>query len=171
MSAINRWPNMQWRNFSEKPIDNVELWKDLVGWIKKVKAGVYFRKVKAHSKSVHNKEADRLAKISAKKPFNKPISQVSVRRKITKESVDSGSVKMGGQRIIIRIITSKYLTKNESKYKYEVVSRRSKYHGKVDWIYGPHEMRGAHCYVVKVNNDMDYPQVKEIIRELFRKEK
>jgi ribonuclease HI len=130
--AIFEWPKSKWLLRSGKPVSNAEQWKQLIKCIKNTGIRVMFKWVKGHSKNTHNKAADRLARQSAKLPINKPLSIVHVRRKLTTNTVDIGCVEMFGQNISIRIITSEYLKIQKiSKFKYEVITQKSKYNGNV----------------------------------------
>ncbi|MEK6256367.1 MAG: ribonuclease HI [Chloroflexota bacterium] len=165
--AMFRWPKKQWCLESGRPVLNADLWKQLVKNIKKTGVIVDFKWVKGHSKNVHNRAADKMARGSAKFAFNKPLSLVHVRRKLSSESVDIGSVDMLGQRISIRIITSEYLKVQQiSKYKYEVISEKSKYKWNVDIIFSEHNMEVGHSYYVRVNDETSNPRVEKIFKEL-----
>ena len=58
--------------------------------------------------------------------------------------------------------------KKTSRYKYEVLSRRSKYYGNVDVIYSREDMRAGHHYLVSVNGDTANPRVTRVLREIER---
>jgi len=82
---------------------------------------------------------------------------------------------MLGQRLAIRIITSEYLRVQQvTKYKYEVLSKKSAYVGNVDFIYSKHgmrakqDMRVGHHYEVSVNRDTSNPGVINVLKELDR---
>jgi hypothetical protein len=125
--------------------------------------------VKGHSKDQHNKAADKLAKKSAKNPLNKPLSIVNVRRKKTAKSVEIGSVEMRRQRLVIRIITSEYLnTQRTNRYKYEVLSKGSKYFGNVDIIFSKETLKAGHHYEVSVNKNTCNPIIMRVLREIER---
>jgi hypothetical protein len=149
---------------------NAELWKDLVKLIKKSSPRrVDIHWIKGHAKNQHNKAADKLAKKSAKNALNPPLTIVGVRRKKTKKSTEIGSVEIRGQRISVRIITTEYLSVHRLfKYKYEVISKRSKYYGHVDEIFGSEVMREGHHYEVRVNKNMASPVVTTVLREIER---
>ncbi|OEU65160.1 MAG: hypothetical protein BA863_13550 [Desulfovibrio sp. S3730MH75] len=172
--AIFQWPNQKWLRGSGAPVLNAGLWKQLVREIRKAPRRVEFIWVKGHSKNPHNKAVDKLAKQSAKNAVNDPMSIITVRRKRTKKSVDIGSVEMRGQRLAIRIITAEYLREHKLvKYKYEVLSKGSKYFGNVDFIcsahdISTHEMRAGHHYKISVNRDTSNPRVLNVLRELER---
>jgi len=161
------WPKQKWLLLSGRPVSNADQWKELVKCIKDIKIRVDSQWVKGHSKNLHNKAADRLAKQSAKLPINKPISIVHTRRKLTSQSVDIGSVEMRSQRMSIRVITSEYLKiQRISKLKYEVISSKSEYYGNVDFIFGAEHLLAGHSYYVKVNNNTSNPRIEKVFREL-----
>lgn len=165
--AIFVWPGTKWHIKSGRPVSNAELWKELVSLIRKTSLFVEIRWVKGHSKDQHNRAVDRMAKESSNLPFNKPISFIQVRRKISRHSVDIGCVIPSNQRISIRIITSEYLKIQKiSKYKYEVISKNSPYLGFVDVIYSDENLKAGHSYYVKFNNEKNYPKIVKIYREI-----
>ncbi len=168
-NAIYNWPKNKWHTKSGTPVLNADLWKKFVKEIKQAPHRVKVNWVKGHSKNPHNKAVDKLAKQSAKTAVNKPLSIIEVRRKKTKKTVNSGSVEMKGQRLAIRIITSEYLKVQKiTKYKYEVISRGSKYFENVDWIYSPYDMRAGHHYEISVNTNTLNPRVLRVLKELDR---
>ena len=88
-SAMDSWPNSGWRTRDGAPVLNVELWRELVGWIVRTGRRVDFVWVKGHAKDQHNRAVDKLAKESAKRVigplFNPPLGVVHVRRKAHQE--------------------------------------------------------------------------------------
>jgi ribonuclease HI len=54
--------------------------------------------VKGHRNSQHNKAVDKLAKRSAQQRTGRRLSIVKVRRKVSEQAVERGSVQMLGQR-------------------------------------------------------------------------
>ena len=170
--AMFEWPQSRWLSRSGRPVLNADLWKKLIKGIKGMRMKVEFRWVKGHSKNKHNKAADKLARASAKRAFNEPLTHVNVRRKITSKSVDVGSVKITGQRITIRIITSKYLRVQRLwSYKYEVISKQSRYRWNVDIIFSEHLLSPGHTYYVRVNSDTSNPRIEKVFREIEPKNK
>jgi ribonuclease HI len=165
--AMFEWPKTRWRTRSGAPVLNAELWKDLTKAIKASGCRVDFNWVKGHSKDRHNKAADKMARRSAAAAVRPPLSQVSVRRKRSAESVARGSVAMLGQRLSIRIITSEYLhTQRVWKLKYEVLSKASPYHDKVDIIFSDDLLKDGHAYHVRVNDDTRNSRIAKVFREL-----
>ena len=165
--AMFEWPKTRWHTRTGKPVLNAMLWKELLKYLQKIRMPVEFRWVKGHSKNEHNRAVDQLARTSAKQPFNRALSHVNVRRKLTPKAVEVGSVEMAGQRITIRIITSEYLhVQRIWKYKYEVISRRSEFHGNVDIIFSNHHVGAGRTYSVRFNSDTDNPRIEKVFREI-----
>lgn len=167
--ATKIWPANGWCNQHGKPIENVALWKNLVREISKTKKRIDFIWVKGHSTNKHNKAVDILAKQSANGFLNEPLTIQSVRRKLSKESVEVGGVKMDGQTLEIRIITDKRMREQKLwRYKYEVLPSDSPHSGKVDIIFSEHLLRAHHSYRVRLCNEQGNPRILEILEELAR---
>jgi ribonuclease HI len=165
--AMFEWPKNKWRGRLGRPILNAEQWKELTKVMRKTGKRVDFEKVKGHSKDQYNKAVDKLAKEGAKTPIEKPLTVVRVRRKITEQSVEIGSVEMQGQKVSIHVITSEYLRlPKTNKYKYEVVSKGSKYRGKVDIAFSQHSLKPGHFYLIQFNQDTNNPTIEKLIREM-----
>ncbi len=175
LKAIFEWPNSKWRTRDGRPVLNAQHWKDLARLLKKFKqerVRVDIKWVKGHSKNPHNRAADRMARQSAKRPYSKPLTAVRLRRKLSSESVEIGSVEIAGQRMTIRIISCEYLRVHKLwKYTYEVMSRKSKYYGNVDVIFSDLSMDPGHIYYVKVNQLRENPLVEKVYREVDQKKK
>lgn len=170
-NAIFVWPTTGWTGRSTgRPILHVEQWKRLVKLIKRAKLQrrvVDIVWIKGHSKSKYNKLADKLAKKSAKNPLNKPLSVVSVRKKKTSKALETGSVAMQGQMLVIRVITTERLREHKLwRYKYEVMSTESTFHGNVDIACSQVSLRDGHCYSVVVNDDSDNPRITSLLEEV-----
>ena len=100
-------------------------------------------------------------------PVNEPLTPSEVRRKFSPKSVDIGSVKLSGQKISIRIISSRYLKEHKlSRYMYEVISKKSKYYQNVDYICSRIALKEGHCYVVTFNKEMDNPRILRLMKEI-----
>lgn len=172
-SAMFEWPKTKWKSgLSGRPILHVAQWKRIVKLLKQASQNrrkVKVNWVKGHSKDKYNKAADKRAKKSAKNPLNNPLSTVSVRRKKTLKTVEIGSIKMRGQRLMIHIITTEYLSTHRLwKYKYEVISKKSKYVENVDIIFFTELLRDGHCYVVVLNKDTANPRITRVLDEVER---
>lgn len=169
-NAMFEWSGKRWRNRDGRPVANADLWKELIKLIKKcwpLRVNCYW--VKGHSKDEHNKAADKLARKSAKNPLHGPLTVVNVRRKTTAKSVEIGSVEMRRQRLAVRIITSEYLrTQRIHKYKYEVISKGSRYFGNVDVIFSNESLKAGHHYEVSVNKNTANPMINKVLQEIER---
>jgi ribonuclease HI len=169
LNAMFAWPKSRWMNRSGRPIENAELWKELVQAIKKVPLKVRFQWIKGHSKNAHNKAVDKLAKQSARGVLNKTLRIATVRRKRTDNSVQVDSVKMEGQTMSVRIITDTYMkTQKLYKYMYQVLAESSRYYGNSDYIYSEIVLRAGHHYEIRVNDTPDNPRIVEVLNELDR---
>lgn len=166
--ATQVWPNNGWCSRHGKAIENVKLWKDLVREVKKAPKRVVFKWVKGHGTNKHNKAVDKLARQSANGFLNEPLTVQSVRRKLTDESVELGSVKMDGQELDIRIITDKRMREQKVwRYKYEVLPSGSPNAGKVDIIDSEILLRAHHSYRVVVCDNQNNPRILELIEEII----
>lgn len=169
--AIYNWARNQWRKSTGAPVLNTDLWKELLKERRKVRKRVEIEWIKGHSKNKHQRAVDKLAKQSAKKATKSLPGFVDVRRKLSHKSVEPGSVKMLGQKISIRIITSKYLTSPHKiwRYKYEVVSKKSRFYENVDWIYYHSALKKRYIYLVSLNKNNDYPQISKVFHRKLQK--
>jgi ribonuclease HI len=172
-SNVNRakfeWPKQRWLNRGGRPIENAELWKELVRVLRKLPKRVDFKWVKGHAKDPHNKIVDKLAKLSAKGVLNRPLKVVAVRKKKSLAAVQRGCVPMRGQTLSIRVITDTYMrVQKVFRYKYEVLPETGEHSGKVDWIYHDSEecLRAGHHYQIRVNEEPINPRIVEVIQEL-----
>ena len=168
-AAKYRWPKNQWKKSTGAPVLNTELWKDLIRKVQKIRKRVDIEWIRGHSKNKHNKAVDKLAKKSAKTATKRLPGFVNVRRKLSDKSVEYGSVKMLGQKISIRIITSEYLRSPHKiwRYKYEVISKKSRFYKNVDIIYYHGVLRQRYSYSVSLNKNKDYPQISNVLREIL----
>lgn len=173
--AIFEWPKQDWCGRSGAPVENAEDWKEFARSYKKARQRFAVVRIDwARGKSNrHNKAAHNLAKESARNPLNKPRKVVHVRRKLTTESIDRGSVRMEGQQLRIRIIQSGILNVQKLwRCSYEVVSEDSPPYGKADVIICDKGIRldAGHTYEVRVNDDNDNPRVVEVFQEIVPEE-
>lgn len=169
--AIGSWRSSGWKNLNGRPVENADLWKDFARAHGKIRKRVEIQWVKGHgkgrAKDPYNVRADKLAKESAKNPLSRHVFRSSVRRKISPAPTKRGSVKISGQKFIIYIVEAKRERVQKIwQYRYQVMSKDSPDYYSTDWIYSNEQMRDGHHYEVQVNDDMGYPQVLEVIREV-----
>lgn len=162
------WSKNKWFNNAGAPIANAQQWKELIKVIAQVGMRVEFKWVKGHAKNPYNKKVDKLAKSSAKGWLNRPLQYTDIRRKKSSELTKVGSVIMEGQRMVIRIITCEYQSLQRLfKLRYEVMSPKSKFNGRVDFIFCSDALRTGHSYYVLVNKEIKNPRVLKVIREII----
>ena len=166
--AIFFWSSHKWMTRNGNPVANADIWKKLIKLIKKSKKYIEIRWVEGHSKNIHNRAVDKMAKKSAKSLIKaKPLNIVNVRRKHTNQNTDIGSVQMKGQRLRIRIITDQYLkTQKLFKYRYEVTSPNSEFYEKIDIIYSNLLLTAGHEYLVTFNKNTKSPRLNRVIKEI-----
>ena len=168
MNALYHWSvgKHKWTKKDGSPVANYRLWKTLVSHMRNIHIRVDIKYTKGHSKDENNKKVDKLAKRSAKNAKFNPLVPTVVRRKRSPYSVDIGSVKMDGQKILIRIIVSMEKTyQGDYKYKYEVIAKKNKFFQLVDIIYSKKVLKPGHSYLVIVNKDQKLPQIVKVIKE------
>ena len=162
------WPTTGWFTRDGNPVVNAKLWKDLVGAAAKVGKRVEIRWHKGHSATnPHNKAADRMAKSSARGPLRAPVSPSRVRRKRTTKTTEAGSIRPEGQRIMLRVVTDRWLPVQKTHmYKCEVVSTHSSYFGNVDDLFSDILLNAGHIYDVRLNNEPKRPRIAELYGEV-----
>jgi ribonuclease HI len=171
LKAAFKWRINKWKKSSGAPVANMDQWKELIKAIQKTKTPVDFSWVKSHSKNKYNKMADKLAEKSALGYLKDPLNNVNLRRKLSSKKTEIGSVKMLGQKIRIRIISSMIMPQKTNRYRYEIMSKRSPFYQNVDIIYCPTTLRVGHEFLVKLNNDQKFPQIKKIYRDFTNEKK
>lgn len=166
--AINYWSKSKWRNKDGRPVANADQWKDLLKAMRDVRMQVNFTWVQGHAKDPYNKAADRLAKASARNPVGSPPSVVTARRKRSSQQTDTRSVRMLDQRITMRVVTSEWLTvQRTNKYRYEVLSRSSPFHGAVSILHSELLLKPGHVYSVRLNTEDGNPGLKKVFGEIL----
>lgn len=170
-TAMFTWPKMKWLKSNGEPVTNTEQWKELLRLMKRVgqtfRVYVNFEKVKGHSGDENNEIVDKLAKQSRKGILRGSLSKVNVRRKITDKITVRGSVISEGQRLRIKIVSSEWIRSHkEYKYRFEVLSKKSKYFGNMDFLYAKESIRAGHTYDVILMKGLGYCRIKKIIKEV-----
>jgi ribonuclease HI len=164
------WPRTRWLLRDGNPVANMSLWKELVRLADRLDPPVEFRWVKGHNDSVFNKRADKLAKASAKAlVLGGPLDARKICRKKTAEKVQRGSVEMLGQQMTIRLFEEVDQSAQALvRFKYKVMTKRSRYFGKVDYIWAERgtPLRAGHTYRVRVNRDTGAPRIVKVLVEV-----
>lgn len=167
-NAIYGWSKNKWNNKDGRPIENAILWKELIKTLHAVKCRVEIKWVKGHSTDIDNKAVDQSAKYSAKSSLNKPIVVSKVRRKKSIKKTKIGSIEMKGQKVAIYIINEEYMKLQKlCKYRYEIISKGSKYYQNVDIIYSElNYLKAGHNYLVTFNKNTANPRILRCIQEI-----
>lgn len=165
--AMNVWPKKAWRKANGDPAENVDLWKKLRKEVDSCPIRVDVEWVKGHKSNPHNKAADKLAKQSAAKPFNKPLSISQTTSKWSDQKTARGSVPMRGQEAKIRIISTEYKSRAKTfEYRYEVIDPRDVWYKSIDFVRFDEVLSRNSCLLVRFNNDQRRPRITELIKEL-----
>lgn len=163
------WPQNGWKTRDGNPVANIPQWKELDRLMHQVGVRVDFEWVRGHKTSATNKQADKLAKASARNARKPRLSRSTVRRKVSGLKTEKGSVGMNGQMLTIQIIEDEWIIDARmNTYRYEVRSRRSPYFEKVDLIYSDADvvLKAGHTYRVRVNSDQTAPRVVKVFAEV-----
>jgi len=77
---------------------------------------------------------------------------------------------MEGQKISIRIDTVQRLKKHKLwRYRYEVISKKSKFYKNAAWITSKIPLRDGHDYYVRLNENIGNPQIVKLFRKIHTK--
>lgn len=164
------WQKAQWRTVAGRPIDNWDLWKELLS--SKAKAGVRIDIIKVQNKSTPLlKRVDKLAKAAAKS--HPRVDRGLVVGKIGRAKIKGAATmfRAAGQILVIRIVGSKTVGRTrENRFVFEVFDDTtntyiSKHFGYCTPVTGAqlHRQRG---FRVRMNDNADYPQILEVIEEV-----
>ncbi len=164
------WQKAKWRTAAGRPIDNSDLWKDLLS--AKSKAGVRVDICKVQNKSTPLlKRVDKLAKAAAKS--HPRIDRGLVVGKIGRAKIKGPATMFpaANQELVIRIVGSKTVGRSrENRFVFEVFDETtnvyiSKHFAYCSKVVGAqlHRQRG---FRVRMNDKVEYPQIVEAIEEV-----
>ncbi len=171
-NAMFSWVNQKWMRSNGEPVLNAQQWKELLRLMKRIgdrfRIYVSFEKVEAHSGVEDNEAVDKLAKRSRKGPLSTiKISVSNVRRSKTKSKTIKGSIRGEGQRLRIRVVSGSWLSVQKLyRLRCEVLSKKSEYFSKMDFILSEEMMRAGHIYDVVLMDGLDHCRVKKLIGEV-----
>ena len=171
-NAMFTWCKQKWMRSNGEPVLNTPQWKELIRLMKRIgdmfHVSVCFEKVEAHSGIKDNEVVDKLAKSSRKGPTSSiKISVSKVRRSKTNKKTIRGSIKGEGQRIRIRVVSGSWLTVQKLyRLRCEVLSKKSKYFGNMDFILSKNLLNAGHIYDLILEDGLNYCSVKKIIKEV-----
>lgn len=169
--AISIWRKTGWTTKAGAAILHTPMWRRLITQMKGVndqcRLLVHFEWAEG-KKGRHAKTVDKLAKQSAKSASFGRGRPNLVRRKLSTQRVDRGSVKVAGQTIAVHVVVARYLPAPHRRflYKYEVVEAGSPFHLNVDWAESDLNLKQGHTYVVRMNDVQDNPRFEELVAEV-----
>lgn len=169
--AINYWSKNRWQTRDGNAVLNVSDWKNLLRIMRRLD-DEYRLKVqfewKKGKRGKHALAVDQLAKRSSDSPLKRRPRPVAVRRKLSEEKTEAGSVGMEGQTMVIRIVEARYLgpPHNRTRYRYEVIDEDSPYVGKVDFAESDLQLKRGHSYLVTMNDTQAAPRIVDVIEEI-----
>lgn len=164
-SALYSW-RPEWLKRDGTPVENAELWDQLVGEWFKAPLPVHLEWIKG-KKSIHAKAVDKSAKNSADNPLNPPLTTRKSRRKTSPRPLDHGSVRTRGQVLDILVVNEKWnRMARQHRYIYQVLSDGPDL-DKVDVAHTELLMAANHWYRVRMN-DQGQARIEEVICELDR---
>ena len=164
------WPRNKWRTRDGTPVRNPERWKELTRLVNRIGKRFEVRKVEGHKTNPHNRAADKLARTSARLPSDRTVSVAKLRRKASPKRLQPEAVRMEGQRMIIHIHKSEYMTVQRcNAYRYSVESKESPYFLELGLIYAARDisLNPGHRYAVRVNDNTKNPWIEEVYMEVL----
>lgn len=168
------WPKNNWLSSVGLPVENVEHWEHFVRLYNKIKARIFFDKVKAHRKGklkdIHNDVVDKLATAARDNPIKIPFNILNARKKNSNHSAKKGCVDISDERISIRIVECKVYKKHKDvfKYKYVVISEDHPCFSMLDWIYYSTRLYEGHSYIVIMELRNKTPFIVEVLEDITK---
>lgn len=164
------WQKAKWHTSAGRPIDNWELWKQLLS--AKSKAGIRTDICKVQNKSTPLlKRVDKLAKAAAKS--HPRIDRGLVVGKIGRTKIKGAATMFAAanQVLVVRVVGSKTVGRTgENRFVFELFDDKtssyvSKHFAYCDPATGCqlHRQRG---FRVRMNDNVDYPQILEVLDEV-----
>lgn len=163
------WPKTGWRTKDGAAVLNERDWRTLAKLIEKMYRERRIRVIVEWERgkvSENAKTVDKLAKQSSASPTLGRARPTNVRRKLTRASVERGSVHVEGQQLRVRIIDARHLSGREGLYRYEVRDAASPDDTKVDLAQSDQPLGPGHTYDVLMNADQGNPRIVAIIAEV-----
>ena len=168
-TAKSSWPKAKWLTRDGTPVENVELWKELIREEKRLGLPLRIEKVKGHGKNPFNIKADRLARASAEGAFNPPLKPSKVRRKRGSKRLRQGTIPMEGQRLTIHVHKGEFMrTQRLNQFEFTVDTPGS-LHGEVGLACAKEriDIREGHHYLVQFNEDTKNPRIEAVLMEVI----
>lgn len=166
------WSRNGWRNFHERPVENPDLWKDLLRTRRKL--GFRLRielKLIAGKSTPVTKAVDRDAKAASALPSR--VDRGFQPGKIGRSKNNTGKAARMypavGEELVVRIYQT-FVRGNVQKVKFQAFSEEKKDFFDKYFAYAVHAIGNAlhrqHVYRVRMNAVSQYPHILEILEEL-----
>jgi len=167
------WSKNRWCNFHDRPLENIDLWKDLLRIRRKLgfRVRVELKLIQGKSTPI-TKAVDRDAKTASTLPSR--VDHGFRSGKIGRSKNSTGkAAKMfhaSGQEITIRVYQTVMIRRNEQKVKFQLYSAEKKDFFEKFMAYADasvgNDLHRQHAYVVRMNEVPQYPKILEIIAEV-----
>lgn len=167
--AKYQWSANRWRNKDGAPIENAELWRELIKVEKKLGLRIEVDKVKAHSNNPHNQKADELAKASAAMAQKPALVPGKVRRKQSRQRLRKGTVPFEGQEVTIHVHKGERMRpQNVNQFEFTVRTPGPVYEAVALATADPSlDIREGYTYRVRLNDDDAHPQIVEVLMKMI----
>lgn len=164
-----QWSGNRWRNRSGAPIENAELWRELIKVEKKLGLRIEILKVKAHNKNPHNRKADQLAKASAALAQKPALVPGKIRRKQGTQRLRRGTVPFEGQVLTIHVHKGERMRpQNVNQFEFTVRTPGPLFEAVALATADPSlDIREGYTYRVRLNDDDRNPEITEVVMKLI----
>lgn len=165
-----RWSRSKWRKSNGGPVENADLWKEILRLERKIGLPLEIRKVEGHGSNEFNNRADRLAKLSVDGATRPALTPAIVRRKKSprrprREGIDL----IGDDPVDIHIHLLKYMPV-QKLYRYDFsVRSQGRYFDEVSGAHASLDLalEAGHSYRVRFNGLPNNLEIVEIIEEII----
>jgi len=167
------WSTNGWRNVHGRPLENIDLWKDLLRVRRKLGFRVRMEvKLIAGKSTLVTKMVDREAKAAAARPSK--VDRGFRPGKIGRAKSNTGKAAKlfpaAGQEITIRVYQTMPIRREEQKVKFQLYSAQAKDFVEKFVAYADagvgNELHRQHAYVVRMNDVAAYPRILGIVGEV-----
>jgi len=165
------WRANGWRNASGRPIENSDLWKELLSIRAKLRARTDIEWTLG-KKAPILKAVDGSAKSAAKQPTERDRGYRSGKVGRTNNKVPGASTLFpaAGQEAVVRVYQTVAFARGENKIKFQLFSETQRDFFEKFVAYAPPEIGATlhrhHVYRVRFNSNAKYPVIEAIVEEL-----
>lgn len=167
------WSANGWRNFHGRPLENIDLWKNLLRARRKLGFRIRVEvKLIAGKSTPITKVVDKDAKAAAALPteVDRGFRAGKIGRAKNNRGKASKLFPAAGQEITIRVYQTLPVRREEQKIKFELYSAQAKDFVEKFVAYADASLGNVlhrqHTYVVRLNDVSEYPRILEIVGEV-----